>query len=247
MNTSSLPVRVCLVLFLIFFMAGCGPTQVSYPPSKKAPATQRPYKINGKTYYPVSSSRGYREYGMASWYGKKFHGRKTANGETYNMYGMTAAHKTLPMNTMLLVRNLENGQETVVRVNDRGPFSRGRILDLSYAAANDINMVRKGVARVEIIALAESYGSGKDKFKYQDFNSGIFYIQVGAFLNRSNAVNLARLLDKTGLRITIQPYYTNDGTYHRVQVYAGTSLYLARQLEERIINSGYADSFVIAR
>ncbi|MCI5132293.1 MAG: septal ring lytic transglycosylase RlpA family protein, partial [Candidatus Electrothrix sp. EH2] len=98
---------------------------------KKIPGTQRPYVIEGQTYYPIPSAQGYEETGLASWYGDPFHGRKTANGETYDMYGVTAAHKTLPMNTMLLVKNLRNGKTATVRINDRGPFVDGRIIDLS--------------------------------------------------------------------------------------------------------------------
>ena len=250
MNCSSLAARFFAVFLLLVFFAGCATRYPVYKtPSRKAPATQRPYRINGKTYYPIYTARGYRETGMASWYGRKFHGRKTANGETYNMYAKTAAHKTLPMNTMVLVRNLENGKETVVRINDRGPFSRGRIIDLSYASANDIGMVHNGVARSEIIALGESTGSkGTEKeLKFQDFNKGSFYIQVGSFLNKDNAVNLARLFTDQGMKITIQPYTANGKTYHRVQIYAGTSLILARQFEQQVLGLGYSGSFVIAR
>lgn len=250
MNSSSLAARLVAAVLLVFFFAGCGTRYPVYKtPSKKAPATQHPYRVNGKTYYPIYSARGYRETGMASWYGKKFHGRKTANGETFNMYAKTAAHKTLPINTMVLVRNLENGRETVVRINDRGPFARGRIIDLSYASANEIGMVRNGVARTEIIALGEATGSQGtgDVLKFQDFNKGSFYIQVGSFLNKDNAVNLARLFTDRGMKITIQPYVTNGKTYHRVQIFAGTSLTLARQLEQQVLGIGFPGIFVIAR
>ena len=121
------------------------------------PRTQKPYVIDGKRYYPIPSAEGYSEKGIASWYGGKFHGKKTSNGETYNKYSMTAAHKTLPMNTMLLVKNLENGKKTVVRINDRGPFVRGRIVDLSYKAAKTLGIVKNGTARVQAIALGEEY------------------------------------------------------------------------------------------
>jgi rare lipoprotein A len=119
-------------------------------------ATQRPYVIKGITYYPIPSARGYVEQGFASWYGEPFHGRKTANGEVYDMYGDTAAHKTLPMDTMLLVKNLENGRSAVVRINDRGPFVQDRIIDLTFTKAKTLGLVGKGTARVEIVALAES-------------------------------------------------------------------------------------------
>jgi len=119
----------------------------------RTPGTQRPYVINGVTYYPIPSAIGYVEQGIASWYGEPFHGKKTANGETYNMYGDTAAHKTLPMNAVMLVKNLENGRSTLVRINDRGPFVEERIIDLTYTKAQELDIVGKGTARVEIVAM----------------------------------------------------------------------------------------------
>ena len=112
-----------------------------------------PYTVLGKTYRVMKSSKGYKEKGGASWYGTKFHGRLTSNGERYNMYAMTAAHKSLPIPTYVKVKNLENGREIIVRVNDRGPFHEGRIIDLSYAAATKIGMLKKGTARVEVEAI----------------------------------------------------------------------------------------------
>lgn len=112
-----------------------------------------PYTVLGKTYRVMESSKGYKERGGASWYGTKFHGRLTSNGERYDMYEMTAAHKSLPIPTYVTVKNLENGREIIVRVNDRGPFHKGRIIDLSYAAASKIGMLKKGTARVEVEAI----------------------------------------------------------------------------------------------
>lgn len=112
-----------------------------------------PYTVLGKTYRVMKSSKGYKERGDASWYGTKFHGRLTSNGERYDMYKMTAAHKSLPIPTYVTVKNLDNGREIIVRVNDRGPFHEGRIIDLSYAAASKIGMLKKGTARVEVEAI----------------------------------------------------------------------------------------------
>ncbi len=116
-------------------------------------ATLRPYEVFGEMYYPKIEEIGDSFEGIASWYGPNFHAKKTSNGETYNMYAMTAAHKTLPMNTMLRVLNLENGKSAIVRVNDRGPFVDERIIDLSNKAAHKIDMVRKGTAKVSITVL----------------------------------------------------------------------------------------------
>ncbi|MGB5685088.1 MAG: septal ring lytic transglycosylase RlpA family protein, partial [Candidatus Electrothrix sp.] len=129
---------------------------------KKIPGTQRPYVIEGQTYHPISSAEGYEETGLASWYGDPFHGRKTANGETYDMYGVTAAHKTLPMDTMLLVKNLANGKATTVRINDRGPFVDGRIIDLSYTTAKELGIVHHGTEQVQIIALCAAEEQGAE-------------------------------------------------------------------------------------
>lgn len=116
-------------------------------------ATLRSYTVFGKRYHPFIANINDEFKGIASWYGPNFHAKKTSNGETYNMYALTAAHKTLPMNTVVRVDNLENGKSVIVRVNDRGPFVDGRIIDLSNTAAHAIDMVRKGTARVKITVL----------------------------------------------------------------------------------------------
>ena len=112
-----------------------------------------PYTVLGKTYTVLDSSKGYKARGDASWYGTKFHGRLTSNGERYNMYAMSAAHKSLPIPTYVRVTNLENRRQIIVRVNDRGPFHPGRIIDLSYAGASKLGMLKKGTARVEVEAI----------------------------------------------------------------------------------------------
>ncbi|AXK49185.1 hypothetical protein CRU87_08690 [Aliarcobacter trophiarum LMG 25534] len=116
-------------------------------------ATMRPYNVFGIRYYPFVANVGDDFKGIASWYGPDFHAKKTSNGEIYNMYAMTAAHKTLPMNTVVRVDNLDNGRSTIVRINDRGPFVAGRIIDLSNKAAHEIDMVRKGTANVRVTVL----------------------------------------------------------------------------------------------
>lgn len=194
-------------IFLLLFSA-CSTTNSVSPsygtPKPNTPATMRPYTINGKTYYPSKVNIGDTETGIASWYGPGFHGKKTSNGETFNTNAMTAAHKTLPMNTMVKVDNLENGKSVIVRINDRGPFVAGRIIDLSNKAAYEIDMTKKGTAKVKLTVL----GFSQDNFKNQIPNSnstknsftnavnsimgGDFMIQIGAFKNSSNAYNLAK-------------------------------------------------------
>ena len=117
---------------------------------------KNPYTVLGKTYHLLPTAKDYREVGVASWYGTKFHGRATSNGEAYDMFGMTAAHKTLPIPAYVRVTNLENGRSAIVRVNDRGPFHDDRIIDLSYAAAKKLDVFAQGTARVEVVAIDPS-------------------------------------------------------------------------------------------
>ncbi len=256
---------ISIFILIVFLLSSCGGPRVtsypsrypSYPPSKKAPGrkvpgTQRPYVIKGKRYYPLPSAEGFVEQGIASWYGRKFHGRKTSNGERYNMYSRTAAHKTLPMNTHLLVQNLENGRESIVRINDRGPFIRGRVIDLSLTTAKELGIVKKGTARVRITALGETTSIVQNNKKverflpHKDFNSGDFFVQIGSFQNKTNAVRLKNKMQSLGKRTVLQLYDRGDSFFYRVQVSAGNTLTAAKSVEKRLSNDGYP-GFVIAR
>ncbi len=250
------------VLALLFLVSSCGPPYITpRPHERKRPgkATQRPYVIKGKTYYPIPNAEGYREIGIASWYGKQFHGRRTSNGEIYDMYGGTAAHKTLPMGTMLLVKNLENDRTTVVRINDRGPFVKSRIIDLSYSAAKSIGMIGKGTAKVLITALGEAVHTPaktpltaksaprSPKLKHENFDAGHFYVQVGSFERRKAARALARKFAAQGKDVIIQQFPA-AGTYlFRVMVFAGTSLKKARGYEHFLEQHGFPNALIIAR
>ena len=173
-------------------------------------ATMKPYQINGKWYYPQRVEIGENWDGIASWYGPNFHNKKTSNGEIYNMNLHTAAHKTLPMNTIVKVYSLDSGRTTIVRINDRGPFVEGRIIDLSAAAARDIDMIKTGTARVNIEVIgfggivsddaASNSTIIKDMVNSSEFRDefktgvsekvitgGIFSVQIGAFRKQSGA------------------------------------------------------------
>lgn len=127
-------------------------SHINEPVPRVEPRTRagnsNPYKVLGKTYYLVQDPTGYKEKGVASWYGRKFHGKRTANGEIYSMYGMTAAHRTLPIPSYVRVTNLKNNRSAIVRVNDRGPFHGNRVIDLTYAAAKKLGFERVGTAEV---------------------------------------------------------------------------------------------------
>jgi len=127
------------------------------PPHRFA---NRPYSVFGKDYVPISAAQPYREQGMASWYGKKFHGQKTSSGEVYDMYQMTAAHPTLPIPSYARVTNTKNGKSVVVRINDRGPFRSGRIIDLSYVAAYKLGYIQAGEATVEVESIVPGRRAG---------------------------------------------------------------------------------------
>ncbi len=141
------------------------------------------YTVFKKSYSVLPSSKGYKARGKASWYGKKFHGYKTSNGETYDMYSMSAAHKTLPLPTYARIRNLDNGKSIIVKINDRGPFHEDRIIDLSYAAASKLGILAKGTGHVEIEAIDPSLPNPQR------------YLQVAAFTKEANAKKLALQLE----------------------------------------------------
>jgi len=211
-------------------------------------ATQKPYMINNQAYYPIPTAYGFTQAGTASWYGPDFHGQKTSNGEIYNMYDISAAHKTLPMNTVLLVKNLENGRELVIRVNDRGPFVRGRIIDLSYSAAKQLGIVGKGTARVHLTALGEAEKGQDQLMKMSErFYHGEYYVQIGAFINMENALRLQIRFTQAGHTTFIQKYYGRKAIYHRVHVYVGKTLQGATQARTILEQRGYHGAFVIAR
>ena len=226
------------------------------PPAKagRIPATQRPYQIEGKTYYPLPSAEGYSETGIASWYGNPFHGRKTSNGETYNMYDWTAAHKTLPMHTRLLVENLGNGQSTTVRINDRGPFVGTRIIDLSYNVARELGIMKEGTGKVRITALGEAeiitLADNKTTTRFlphEDFQRGDFYVQIGSFTVRANADRLKDKMRKEGRETETIRYDRADQIFYRVQVKAGATLSAAKQMEQTMTGAGFPGAFVVAR
>lgn len=176
---------------------------------------QSPYTVLGKTYTVLPTSKGYHERGVASWYGSKFHGRRTSSGEPYDMHLATAAHKSLPLPSYVEVKNLDNGRKMIVKVNDRGPFHAGRIIDLSYAAAIKLGVDQTGTANVEVRAI-DVGGSARASAKLPD---GTF-LQVGAFKSKQSARELAgkmtaehlnpvSVAKKKGLyRVWIGPYAT---------------------------------------
>ena len=182
------------------------------------------YVVFGKRYYVLDSSKNYVEKGIASWYGTKFHGRRTSSGETYDMYAMTAAHKTLPLPTYVQVKNLNNGKYIIVKVNDRGPFHENRIIDLSYTAAIKLDIIKKGTGLVEVRAIDPMRSTKNslvnEKKNETSTNQDIsFYIQVGTFGELENAEILKQKLSSLGDDlIKISNVVTSGKTLYRVRI-----------------------------
>jgi rare lipoprotein A len=186
------------------------------PPSAPAPKRSKPS--------PGVAPAGYLEEGNASWYGVPFNGRRASNGEIYDMYKLTAAHRTLPFETMVRVTNLNNGKSTTVRITDRGPFVDNRIIDLSLAAAREIESVGPGVVPVRVEVLTPGI----------DVTGGFFTVQVGAFKDQGNAQRLRDRLNLSYSPIFIQQYDSPDGTFYRVRVGKVSGEDAARQFGEQL-------------
>lgn len=251
----------CLAIGLCIglFMAGCstvGPVKPSAPvarapaqtpppapPSAPAPAAPAAsagnppfYEVYGERYFVMPNSEGYRQTGVASWYGEAFHGKRTSSGTIYNMHELTAAHKTLPLPSLVRVTNLSNGKSVVVTVDDRGPFVKGRLIDLSYAAAKELDIVRTGTAEVEIEALGGASGAGP-MIVYSRGNSPSapspaggniaptlvpaqhLYMQIGAFGKLANAERLKARLESNGVsKVVIRYDSAASKTLYRVRI-----------------------------
>ena len=251
-------------------LAGCGPSisetrrveikppskikpPVEAPPRKAYPLSGKSYTINGQRYWILASAQSYVEEGLASWYGRDFHGKKTASGERYNMHDLTAAHKTLPLGTWVKVTNLSNMKSITVKINDRGPFVKGRIIDLSYVAAKQLGLVDAGTAwvRVEALGAAEKRKIGGKMttvlVQPKSYKEGRFTVQVGAFRERENAEKLRARLKKRYSRVWIETFKTGNDTFYRVRVSEKNTIGQALDLQDKLEKEGFKDCFVVAR
>ncbi len=242
-----------ILLFVCCFLvvSACAPKRphVESPEGRRTKASQRPYTVNGQRYEPLPTSAGFSQVGVASWYGKDFHGKKTSNGETYNMNAMTAAHKTLPLGVYVRVYNRENGRETIVRVNDRGPFVKGRIIDLSYAAAKKLGVDVAGTAPVKIVALGYRQEGEGGKAEYKEpatYDSGNYTVQVGSFKEYANAQRLSEKLRANFGFSEARLTDVNGEMFYRVYVGKYTSLKAAESAENGFEEHGYPGSFVVS-
>ena len=208
------------------------------------------YSVFGKTYHVMADGSNYVERGIASWYGTKFHGNKTSNGEVYDMYGMTAAHKSLPIPTYVQVTNLKNGKKVILRVNDRGPFHASRIIDLSYVAAKKLGITGTGTGFVEVRAInPRTWQQGKRQpSKGTSVAAGSFdslYIQAGAFSSQYNANKLKQQLNALFPNQSIQLAKDGQDQLFRVRVGPLATVGEADRVAQIISDNGYPTPHVI--
>lgn len=247
-----------------FDVSGLGNAQPRYEAPRSA-GNKSPYTVWGKQYSVMASNDGYVERGTASWYGEKFHGHKTSNGEVFDMYEMSAAHKSLRIPGYARVTNLDNGRSVIVRVNDRGPFHGDRLIDLSYAAAKKLGYQGKGTARVEVAAITvkqdgtmtlagQPFSGGGEPGPVEqvadlaDVNSGStsLFVQLGSFTSRNPAevlLDKARGVIENPMRV--RAVDTASGRFHRVQVGPFSNPDEARNAQARLESRGFGQTILL--
>ncbi len=209
------------------------------------------YIVFGKRYHVLDSADGFVQRGIASWYGTKFHGRSTSSGEIYNMHAMTAAHKTLPIPVYVEVKNLDNGRSMVVRVNDRGPFIDGRVIDLSYAAARKLGVDGPGTANVEIRTVGVGPSQPKSVVRTiplaKEFEqNALLFIQMGSFSSHDNATKLVQnLVDANESTAQISNLQTSDGVLYRVWVGPLLDIDEANAIVRRLRGKGFQTARIV--
>ncbi len=234
------------LLFLVY--SGCSKKITSSRPEHPA-GYPKPYKVLGKWYQPLPHAKEFIQIGTASWYGKKFHGRRTSNGEIYNMYAVSAAHKTLPLGTFVRVTNLRNKRQLDLRINDRGPFVEGRVIDLSYRAGQKLGIIGTGTAPVKIVALGRASSgkkAGKTAYIPEDYERGNFTIQIGAFSELKNAQRLKAKLSRVYPNAHISKYDNGRNILYRVRVGKCSTLQDARKLKKKLKRNGFRNAVIVA-
>jgi len=223
--------------------------QPKYEPLSKS--ANRPYVAFDKKYIPMQKIIPFKEEGYASWYGKRYHGRKTSIGETYDMYQMTGAHKTLPLPCYIKVTNLQNKRSVIIRVNDRGPFIDERIVDLSYAAAQRLRIIEKGseLVKIEMINPSLVEKNLEQTYKASPVDSSIkyFYIQAGAFSNEDNASYLINRLSKIKFRNSLNIKKLSKGSLYLVTIGPYDNEKIAEQALQDISQKIQLNSFIISK
>jgi len=271
------PAAALLLVFLVASLAGCGSNRPKDGPPRSGSASipdlpgdaiPRPeprskygngpvYEVFGERYTVLNSSAGYKERGVASWYGNKFHGKLTSNQEVYDMHAMTAAHKSLPLPSYVRVRNLQNNRSVVVRVNDRGPFVDNRIIDLSYSAARKLDMIKDGTSMVEVVAISFDTPPGDRVVRQttaqaappppqQAAVSNRIFVQVGAFGSPENAQRRLGALRSGGIGNSFVLEDTSSSpTLYRVRIGPIKGVVQYDILVEELENLGINDPYLV--
>ncbi|MEZ8102404.1 septal ring lytic transglycosylase RlpA family protein [Vibrio bivalvicida] len=195
------------------------------------------YRLRGKDYTIIKEPQGFKQEGIASWYGKKFHGHLTSNGEIYDMYSMSAAHKELPIPSYVKVTNKDNGKTAIVRVNDRGPFHEGRIIDLSYAAALKLDVIRTGTAKVEI----EVITIDKPTQTHKQEALPKFVVQVASSQHQDRVETLAQNLSQ---KLSVKSYVSSGDKLHRVFLGPFSDYMHGQKALEQVKDLGYTSAFI---
>lgn len=267
--------RLLLLTAVTLLLAGCGVTRPfgsgDGPPARPRDVSNVPdavprdeprsrygnpdsYEVHGRRYQVLESADGFVQRGIASWYGKKFHGKRTSSGEPYNMYAMTAAHKTLPLPSYVTVKNLRNGREVTVKVNDRGPFVDNRIIDLSYAAAAKLGMLKTGTAPVEIRLAGTDRASGSDTTAEPETGKSVesgdvaYFLQLGAFSQRGNAERLRARAEaaQSATDVRVTPLHRDDAPdLYRVRVGPLDSVDAVDKMTQRLASHGMLNTQVV--
>ena len=221
------------------------------------------YEVFGKRYYTLASSENYVERGKASWYGTKFHGRRTSSGEPYDMYAMTAAHKTLPLPSYAEVTNLDNGRKIVVKINDRGPFHDDRLIDLSYSAATKLGIIDKGTGNVEVRAITKKNVTASANIRATEnvakaasvsnavaptstIGKVVLFLQVGAFSTMSRAEQIRQQVQQQiEERVHISPVERAQTPLYRVRVGPLESAEYGERIASRLVDMGFSDTRIV--
>ena len=229
---SAVKLEVTTLLVILMLLTGCA----SSSKGEREKEAFSSYRLAERSRYQLPTEKKYIETGIASWYGDEFHGRKTSNGEIYNMFALTAAHKTLPMNTQVKVTNLENGKYVILKINDRGPFVKNRIIDLSYAGAERLDMVEPGTAPVRVESIGKVRNLGLERYS----------VQIGAFQDLSNALALkAEIAQKHDNNVRIKRFLLDNEPIYRVMVGSYKNRKDASCAERKLESKGY-EAFIVA-
>jgi rare lipoprotein A len=241
-NLRSIGGYLWIGLFVLFFLCSCTLKDVSYYRREEAPpckVKETPKKISSKSTkeIPIISDRERVQYGVASWYGSDFHGKKTASGEIYDMYAFTAAHLILPMGTHVMVTNLSDSSSVEVVINDRGPFVKGRVIDLSYCAAMALGIIDKGTAEVRLEILDK--GPVAKKASFNNVMEG-FTIQVASYSREESALFLKEALQEEFPEVRITTFRNSTQRFYRVRIGEFIKKSDAAKVAEKLINMGYS-------